>query len=301
MVEYKWGIDLGGTKIEAAVLDTQGKLVARKRVDTERVKGYNHILGQLSKVIALLREETGLAPQRIGIGTPGTIDPPTGLMKNSNTVVMNGQPVQADLEQLLGIPVKMANDANCFAIAETHLGCVPDQAAKAKVVFGVILGTGTGGGIVVNGQLISGAQGIGGEWGHMFLDHSAGHCYCGRIGCVEMILAGPSLERYYANISGINRSMKDIVPRFRNGDDPAATATLQRFFHYFAKGIANVINLLDPDVVVLGGGLGQIDELYTLGVEQVKKHLFNPRMDTQFLRPALGDSAGVFGAAFLWD
>lgn len=301
MEAYKWGIDLGGTKIEGAVLDGKGQVVARQRVDTERVKGYDHILSQVAKVISLLQAQTGLSPQRIGIGTPGTIDPPTGLLKNSNTVVMNGQPMQADLERLLGIPVKMANDANCFAIAEALLGCVPTQAAEAKVVFGVILGTGTGGGIVVNGQVIGGAQGIGGEWGHMFLDHSAGHCYCGRVGCVEMILAGPSLERYYANQSGSIRSMREIVPRFRSGQDPAATATLERFFHFFAKGIANVINVLDPDVVVLGGGLGQIDELYTQGVAQVKEHLFNPRMDTQFLRPALGDSAGVFGAAFLWD
>ena len=225
--------------------------------------------------------------------------PPTGLMKNSNTVVLNGQPLGKDLRELTGRDLVFANDANCFAIAETLLGCVSEQAPGAKVVFGVILGTGTGGGIVINGQIIGGAQGIGGEWGHTFLDHSAGHCYCGRVGCTEQILAGPSLERYYLSLSGVKRSMREIVPLYREGNDPAATRTLQRFFHFFAKGIANVINILDPDAVILGGGLANIDELYTEGVPQVVDHLFNPRMDTKFLRPKLGDSAGVFGAALL--
>ncbi len=300
MEGYKWGIDLGGTKIEGAVLDSVGQVVARQRLPTERERGYPHILDQVGRLVSQLESATGISPQRLGIGTPGTMDPPTGLLKNSNTVVMNGQPMEKDLEKRLGIPVKLANDANCFAVAEALLGCVPQVYPEAKVVFGVILGTGTGGGMVINGQVLGGAQGIGGEWGHMFLDHSAGHCYCGRVGCVEMILAGPSLERYYANQSGTYRSMKEIAQRYRSGRDDAAEATLSRFFHYFAKGIANVINVLDPDVVVLGGGLGQIAELYTLGVPMVKDHLFNPRMDTRFLRPALGDSAGVFGAALLW-
>lgn len=300
MEGYKWGIDLGGTKIEGAVLDSSGQVIARERLPTEREQGYQHILDQVARLVSQLEGATGISPQRLGIGTPGTIDPPTGLLKNSNTVVMNGQPMEKDLEKRLGIPVKLANDANCFAVAEALLGCVPQEYPNAKVVFGVILGTGTGGGMVVNGQVLGGAQGIGGEWGHMFLDHSAGHCYCGRVGCVEMILAGPSLERYYANQSGTYRSMKEIAQRYSSGQDAAAEATLARFFHYFAKGIANVINVLDPDVVVLGGGLGQIAELYTLGVPMVKDHLFNPRMDTRFLRPALGDSAGVFGAALLW-
>lgn len=299
MKEYKWGIDLGGTKVEGVILKPDGQVLNRHRLPTERDKGYRHILGQIKRVIDQLKAESGLTPDSIGMGTPGTIDPPTGLLKNSNTVVMNGQPVEQDVQELLGVPVKMANDANCFAIAEARLGCVAQQLPEARVVFGVILGTGTGGGVVVNGEVLGGAQGIGGEWGHMFLDHSAGHCYCGRVGCVEMILAGPSLERYYANLSGVSRSMREIAPRYSAGNDPAATATMQRFFHYFAKGIANVINVLDPDAVVLGGGLGQIPELYTEGVPLVAKHLFNPRMDTKFLRPALGDSAGVFGAALL--
>lgn len=299
MSEFKWGIDLGGTKIEGVVLDGNGNVIERQRIPTERDGGYHHILQRIKLLVDQLKEKTGHEPQRIGIGTPGAIDPPTGLLKNSNTVVMNGHPMEEDLKQLLGLDVKLANDANCFAVAEALLGCVPDEAPNAKVVFGVILGTGTGGGLVVDGKIIGGAQGIGGEWGHMFLDHSAGHCYCGRVGCVEMIISGPALERYYANLSGKSRSMREIVPLYRAGNDSAATATMGRFFHYFSKGIANVINVLDPDVVVLGGGLGQIDELYTYAVPRVKDYLFNKRMDTKFLRPTLGDSAGVFGAAML--
>ncbi|MBB4080815.1 putative NBD/HSP70 family sugar kinase [Lewinella aquimaris] len=295
----KFGIDLGGTKIEGVVLDEQGNVVERRRIPTEREGGYDHILSRIARVVTEMETATGVIAESVGIGTPGTIDPPTGLMKNSNTVVLNDRPIGRDLERLIGKPLTLANDANCFAVAETLMGCVPEQVPDARVVFGVILGTGTGGGVVVNGKIIGGAQGIGGEWGHTFLDHSGGYCYCGRVGCTEQILAGPSLERYYLRMSGRSLSMREIVPRYRSGNDPAATRTLERFFHYFAKGIANIINVLDPDAIVLGGGLGNIDELYTHGVPQVVDHLFNPRMDTRFLRPKLGDSAGVFGAALL--
>lgn len=294
-----WGIDLGGTKIEGVILDPQGAVVDRRRIPTEREGGYAHIVSRITLLVDQMRAATGRQPERIGIGTPGAIDPPTGLLKNSNTVVLNGKPLDKDLEHAIGVPVTLANDANCFAVAEARLGCVPREVPEARVVFGVILGTGTGGGIVVDGKVWGGGQGIGGEWGHMFLDNSAGYCYCGRVGCVEQILAGPAQERYYANLAGTYRTMKEIVPRYRAGNDPAATATLERFFHFFAKGIANVINVLDPDAVVLGGGLGNIDELYTQSVPRVVDHLFNPRLDTKFLRPSLGDSAGVFGAALL--
>ena len=295
----KFGIDLGGTKIEGVVMDADGGVIERRRIPTEREKGYEHIIANIGRVVTQLEEVTGLTAEHVGVGTPGTIDPPTGLMKNSNTVVLNGKPLGRDLEKILDKPVTLANDANCFAVAETLMGCVPEQAPDAKVVFGVILGTGTGGAVVVNGRIIAGAQGIGGEWGHTFLDHSGGHCYCGRVGCTEQILAGPALERYYLRMSGRSLTMRDIVPRHRGGNDRAASMTIDRFLHFFAKGIANIINVLDPDVVVLGGGLGNIDELYERGVPQVVDHLFNPRMDTKFLKPKLGDSAGVFGAALL--
>lgn len=296
----QWGIDLGGTKIEGVVLDENDKVLARRRIPTERAGGYQHIISRIELLLRQLSEVTGHQPQRIGIGVPGTIDPSTGLMKNANTVVLNGQPLVKDLEKKLGISVRLANDANCFAVAEATMGCVPDAYPDAKVVFGVILGTGTGGGLVIDGKILAGAQGIGGEWGHMFLDHSAGHCYCGRVGCVEAIISGPALERYYAGLAGQTKNMREIVVLARKGD-AAAQATMARFYHFFAKGIANVINVLDPDVVLLGGGLGQIEALYTHGVPKVVDFLFNPRMDTKFLRPKLGDSAGVFGAAKLWS
>lgn len=294
-----WGIDLGGTKIEGVILDPTGEVIDRRRIATEREGGYQHIVSRIALLVEQMKEATGLTPEKIGIGTPGTIDPPTGLIKNSNTTVLNGQPLGKDLEAAIGLPLTLANDANCFAVAEALLGCVPKQVPDAKVVFGVILGTGTGGGLVINGQIIGGAQGIGGEWGHMFLDNSGGYCYCGRVGCAERILAGPSVEKYYAAMSGRSLSMKEIMPRYRAGNDPAATAALERWFHFFAKGISTIINVIDPDVIVLGGGLSNIEELYTKAVPQVVDHLFNPRMDTVFLKPELGDSAGVFGAALL--
>ncbi|WP_420458676.1 ROK family protein [Neolewinella sp.] len=295
----KFGIDLGGTKIEGAVLDDAGKVLERLRIPTERGGGYDHIINRIARVVTELEEATGTTAEHIGMGTPGTIDPPTGLMKNSNTVVLNGNSLGRDLEHLTGKRFTLANDANCLAIAEALLGAVPAEVPDARVVFGVILGTGTGGGVVVDGRVIGGAQGIGGEWGHTFLDHSGGYCYCGRVGCTEQILAGPALERYYLRMSGVSRSMREIVPRYRAGDDPAATRTLERFFHFFAKGLANIINVLDPDAVVLGGGLSNIEEVYTEGVDRIAEHLFNPRRDTPILRPRLGDSAGVFGAALL--
>ncbi|MFK8165748.1 MAG: ROK family protein [Lewinella sp.] len=295
----KWGIDLGGTKIEGVILAEDGSIIDRRRIATEREGGYDHIVSRIALLVDEMKQATGLHPEKIGIGTPGTIDPPTGLMKNSNTTVLNGQPLGKDLTTKIGVPLTMANDANCFAVAEALMGAVPKLAPSAKVVFGVILGTGIGGGLVVDGKILGGAQGIGGEWGHMFLDNSGGYCYCGRIGCAERILAGPSLEKYYANISGRSLTMKEIVPRYQSGTDSAATATMERWFHFFAKGISTIINVIDPDVIILGGGLGNIDELYTEAVPQVVNHLFNPRMDTLFLQPELGDSAGVFGAALL--
>lgn len=298
---YTWGIDLGGTKIEGAVLDANDnwKVIHRQRIPTEQEHGYQHIVGQIKRLVDLIAQEVGERPKKIGMATPGTIDPPTGLMKNSNTTCLNQQPFLADVQQALGIPVQMANDANCFAIAEAKMGIVQDVMPDASVVFGVIMGTGVGGGLVINGQILTGAQGIGGEWGHTFLDDSGGPCYCGNVGCTEKVIAGPSLERFYQILSGNKISMKEIYQRHQAGTDPVATRTIKRLLHFFGKGIANIINVVDPDVVVLGGGVGNIDLLYTEGVESVKDFVFNNRLETKFLKPKLGDSAGVFGAARL--
>ncbi|MDX2304529.1 MAG: ROK family protein [Microscillaceae bacterium] len=296
-----WGIDLGGTKIEGVVLESRQNpiVLSRIRIPTEREKGYEHILNQIQLLLSKLSAETGLKPEKLGICTPGTLDPITGRMKNCNTTCLNDQALDKDLIGKLGIPVILMNDANCFAMAEAQMGIVPDIMPEAKIVFGVIMGTGLGGGIVVNGQVLNGRQGIGGEWGHMFLDESGGPCYCGMRGCVETVISGPFLEKYYSSFSGITRSLPEIIDRHQNASDEAATNTVERLLHFFGKGIAQVINVLDPDVIVLGGGLGNIDLLYTQGVEEVKKHVFNLRLDTIFLKPKLGDSAGVFGAALL--
>ena len=199
-----WGIDLGGTKIEGVILSEREnpEPLKRLRIPTEAKKGYDHIIQQVARLVEVLTAETGIKPQSLGIGTPGVLDPTTRTMKNCNTTCLNGQPLKRDLELALGISVRMANDANCFAIAETLLGAVKEKAPDAKTVFGVIMGTGVGGGLVVNGEMVKGRHGIAGEWGHVYLDRSGGTCYCGKKGCVETLISGPALEKYYHKISG---------------------------------------------------------------------------------------------------
>ncbi len=299
-----WGIDLGGTKIEGVIIESASSpnVLARMRIPTEQEGGYQHIVQQMGKLVELLRKETGLTPERIGIGTPGSLDPTSQVMKNCNTTALNGMPLKKDLEAVLKLPVLMANDANCFAVAEAIFGSVPERVPNAEVVFGVIMGTGVGGGVVVRNKVINGRQGIGGEWGHNFLDESGGSCYCGLRGCVEQVISGPALERYYKSLTGNALKMKDIVAGAESNTDEAATQTMHRLTHFFGKAIASIINILDPDAIVIGGGVGNIDLLYTEGVEVAKKYAFNTgidRLDTAFLKPKLGDSAGVFGAALL--
>ena len=297
----KWGIDLGGTKIEGVVLDTTNgiDIIERLRVPTEADKGYDTIVNNIKKVVDLLSEKSGMIPQRIGIGTPGTMDPGLGTMKNCNSTALNGRPLFQDLKKILGIEVKMSNDANCFAVAEANLGIVKDVLPDAKVVFGVIMGTGVGGGVVVNGQVIDGKHGIGGEWGHNFLDDSGGDCYCGKRGCVERIISGPSLERYYLEQSGNSKKLKEIVASHMEMNDEIASLTITRLVENFGKALSVVINILDPDAIVIGGGVGNVEDLYTIGKKELEKHIFNHQLDTLILKPKLGDSAGVFGAALL--
>ena len=296
-----WGIDMGGTKIEGVILKSakDPEVLFRDRVPTEADQGYPHILEQVAKIVNLMRKHSGVKPSKIGFATPGILDPKLGTMKNCNSVAMNGQPMKADLEKVLGLKIELANDANCFALAEARLGVVKEQFPKAKVVFGVIMGSGVGGGIVVNGKPIFGLQGIGGEWGHNFLDESGGPCYCGKSGCVENVISGPSLERYYFKETGNKKPLKDIVALAESKVDPTAQKTMIRLVEFFGKALSVVINILDPDVIVIGGGVGNIDLLYDRGIDSLRKYVFNNRLDTPVVRPLLGDSAGVFGAAFL--
>jgi len=296
-----WGIDLGGTKIEGVVLEDRKNpnVLKRIRVATEQHLGYDHIINQIVKLVEVLIAETGVKPGKIGIGTPGTLEPSTQTMKNCNTTVLNDKFLKRDLERALSIPVVMANDANCFALAEANFGIVPEIAPDAKVVFGIIMGTGVGGGLVVNGQIIHGRQGIAGEWGHNFLDKEGGDCYCGKIGCVETVISGPALEQYYSSIMGVSKDLSEIVELYHEGHDEIAVKTVNRMLHYFGQGVASIINIIDPDAIVIGGGLGNIDVLYTDGIWEIERHLFNHTLETPILRPKLGDSAGVFGAALL--
>ncbi len=293
-----FGIDLGGTKIEGAVIDPArpDQAKCRLRLPTEGSKGYDHVVGQLVRMVSMLEKESGeRRPAVIGIGSPGVIDPLSGIQKNSNTTCLNGRPLREDLAKALGVEPRMANDANCFALAEARFGAGRNR----KVVVGLILGTGCGGGIVVDGKVLDGIHGIAGEWGHNPLRGERTPCYCGRKGCIETVISGPFLERHYKKLSGHAARMPDIVEKAGKGD-PAARATLRRLQSKFGEAIAALINIIDPDAVIIGGGVGNIDILYEEGTRKaVLKHLFNTECRTEFLRPTLGDSAGVFGAAML--
>jgi fructokinase len=301
MTQPLWGIDLGGTKIEGAILPSldNPQPILRTRIDTEGHKGYAHIVSQIHKLVEQMKEQSGLTPATIGFGTPGVLDPILQTMKNCNSTALNGNPLKKDLEEKLQLPVVLANDANCFALAETHWGVVKEKAPEARVVFGIIMGTGVGGGIVFNGHVWNGRHGIAGEWGHNHLDDSGGPCYCGKTGCVEKVLSGPGLQEYYKSIAGAPLSLKEIVALHAKGSDAHAIKTIQRLCHFFGKAVSVIINSLDPDVIVVGGGVGNIDVIYTDGVAAIKKFIFNNRVDVPVLKPSLGDSAGVFGAAAL--
>jgi fructokinase len=295
---YRFGIDLGGTKIEGVVVSAARPTVAvrRLRVPTEAARGYRHVIAQIVKLVRKLERSGGVArPRWIGFGTPGTIDPATGILRNSNTLCLNGRRLGEDLAAALGVEVRIANDANCFALAEAAHG-----AGRGRgVVFGVILGTGCGGGVVVQGKVLGGLHGIAGEWGHNPIPGERTPCYCGRSGCVETVISGPALERHYRAISGRRARLPEIVARAGAGER-AARRTLRRLRDKFAAAIAAVIDILDPEAVVIGGGVGNVGLLYADETrEAVRRHVFNPVVRTEFLRPLLGDSAGVFGAAML--
>ena len=293
-----WGIDLGGTKIEGVIIDPghPGQARWRTRIPTESAAGYDHIVRRVALVVKRLETESGLRrPAVIGVGTPGATEPDTGVLKNANTVSLNGRLLAADLSSALGVETRLANDANCFALAEATLG-----AARGRpVVLGLIIGTGVGSGIVVDGRALHGRHGIAGEWGHNPMCGETAPCYCGRAGCVETVISGPALERFYHARTGDHRTLHEIAHRADTGD-AAAAETLGRLAEKFGEAIAAVINIIDPDAIVIGGGVGNVGRLYEpVTGDAIRRHLFNPDLRTELLRPTLGDSAGVFGAALL--
>jgi len=288
------GIDLGGTKIEGIILDDDGNEVTRKRIPTEREKGYGHILSSIKSLHDDLVAHIGGTANTFGIGTPGSLSVKTGLLKGSNTVCMNGMPVKEDLERILGREIAIENDANCFAMAEALFGAGKDK----RMVFGVIMGTGCGGGLVIDGKVHSGLNNIAGEWGHMSIDPNGPACYCGAPGCVETFISGGGLERRYKKESGKELKLKDLEDAYWTGDHEAI-AFFDMFFKHFGRVMANLINILDPDVIVLGGGVSKFKDIYTKGVKQVEAMIFNDCLNTPILQHELGDSAGVIGAALI--
>lgn len=294
------GVDVGGTKIECAVIafGNSPDAIVRRRIPTEGSGGYRHVLQRIAGLVGEVGEEAGLRPDVIGVGTPGTLDPDTGFLRGCNSQHLLGQPFRTDLETLLGIPVVVENDANCLVLAETRMGVVPDLPGPKDVVFGVIMGTGVGGGLVVDGNLVAGANRIAGEWGHNHLDDSGGQCWCGRTGCVETLISGPALENHYREHAGFHLPLAEIADRALSGDS-IARQTIDRLLTWFGRAIAGIINSIDPDIIVIGGGVGNIDLLYTDGLKQAARWVFSPTLKTRLVRPALGDSAGVFGAALL--
>jgi fructokinase len=297
------GIDLGGTKIEGVALAADGRELQRRRVATP-TGDYEATLAAIAALVAALESAAGTRAA-VGIGIPGTISPASGLIKNANSVCLIGHALDKDLERLLGRPVRLANDADCFALSEASDGA----GAGARSVFGTILGTGVGGGLVYEGRLIGGPNAIAGEWGHNPLpwpriwphgDERPGpKCYCGRMGCIETFLSGPGLARDHAGASGQTATPEEIVAAAMAGD-VAARASLDRYVDRLARALATVINIFDPEVVVLGGGMSKIAQLYDEVPRRWGKWVFSDRVDTKLRPPVHGDSSGVRGAAWLW-
>ncbi|HTX58688.1 MAG TPA: ROK family protein [Verrucomicrobiae bacterium] len=295
------GVDLGGTKIEAVVLDGAGEPLVRRRVPTP-AGDYDGTLRAIAGLVEAVERETGPCAQTVGIGTPGIPSRVTGAMKNANSTVLIGKPLEGDLRAMLGRPVRLANDADCFTLSESRGGA----ADGAGIVFGVILGTGVGGGIVVGGRTLQGPNGIAGEWGHNPLpwpqdDERPGPaCYCGKRGCIETFLCGPRLREADRRATGRGREPAAIAADAAGGD-AEAERLMARYEDRLARGLATVVNLLDPDVVVLGGGLSNLERLYANVPPLLGRYVFSDRVETRLARARFGDSSGVRGAALLVD
>ncbi|MBF0186720.1 MAG: ROK family protein [Magnetococcales bacterium] len=299
---HRIGVDLGGTKIEAVVLDPDGTSVVRRRVPTPQGL-YEETVAAIAELVRDVESQAGISAEQqpVGIGTPGSVSPATGRIQNSNSLCLIDQPLREDLERTLDRPVRLANDADCFSLSEA----VDGAAAGAASVFGVIVGTGTGGGVVVHGRLLQGPNAIAGEWGHNPLPWPDGAelrpaaCYCGRSGCIETYLSGPGMVRDYQMETGLNSSPEEIVRDAERGVSKAVDA-MNRYEDRFARALASVINVLDPEVVVLGGGMSNIASLYEAVPGRWDRYIFSQNVETRLVKAVHGDSSGVRGAAWLW-
>lgn len=292
------GIDLGGTKIEAVLLDQNGSVIFQQRTATP-ASDYRAILSAVQQLVMLAEGEAG-QKLAVGLGTPGAISPKTGLLRNSNTVCMNGRNLYQDLQQLLQRPLRIQNDANCFALSEAMDGA----AEEFEMVFGVIIGTGTGGGIVYNKQLIKGMHRIAGEWGHNPLPWQKDYdvprdCYCGKVGCIETYLSGPGFCQNVAALTGQELSSRELTIGAENGD-PFCQQQMDIYYDQMARALAHLINIIDPDAIVLGGGMSNIKGIYQQVPQRLKEYVFSDYVDTRIIPPRYGDSSGVRGAAWLW-
>ena len=287
----KIGIDLGGTKIEGILLDDSFNVVERTRIPTQQEKGYKSIINSIVSLVEELKIKAS-DNVTIGVSAPGAISKKSGLIKNSNTQCLIGMPLKEDLKQALDQEIAIDNDANCFALAEATLGAAKNH----NVVFGVIMGTGVGGGIVINGEVHRGRTYIAGEWGHHTLRINGNKCYCGKLGCVETYISGPALEKRWTELTGKTESLPSII---HNLDTEKGQQWKKEFLENFGIGLANVIDILDPDVIVLGGGISNISFLYDEGRDAIYDKVFSDLVETPILKNQLGDSAGVFGASLL--
>jgi len=287
----KIGIDLGGTKIEGILVDETFETIERKRIPTNQDDGYDSILQSIKNLILELTHESD-EKFSIGICTPGALSLNSGLIKNSNTQCLIGKDLRNDLQNILHHDILIENDANCFALAEARLGA----GKNSNLIFGVIIGTGVGGGIIIDGKIHHGRTNIAGEWGHHCLHDEGNSCYCGNRGCVETYISGPALEKNWSQLSNLNQSLPEII---HNTDNPNFVNWKKTFLDNFGLSLANVIDILDPDMIVLGGGVSNIDFLYDEGKNLVYEKVFSDTIDTPIVKNKLGDSAGVFGACLL--
>ncbi|MAS89692.1 MAG: sugar kinase [Thaumarchaeota archaeon] len=288
---HKIGIDLGGTKTEGILLDEKFEIVERKRLPTNQQEGYSSIINLIKNLVDDLKQKTDDSIS-IGVCTPGALSKQSGVIKNSNTQCLIGKDIKNDLENVLKQKVSIENDANCFTLAESKLG----SAKNFDMVFGVIMGTGVGGGIVIKQQIHNGRTNIAGEWGHHCIKPEGNSCYCGKSGCVETYLSGPALEKRWNDLSGKRQTISEIL---QNSDESMFTTWKNELLENFALALGNVIDILDPDAIVLGGGLSNIPFLYDEGQSYVHQQVFTDQIDTPILKNKLGDSAGVFGACMI--